>query len=308
MKKVASIFASALLMTSLTISQNHIFQSINRDLFTREWAAKWIAVPDEPANGYGVYLFRKSIDLKTVPATFVVHVSADNRYKLYVNEKLASIGPARGDMFYWNYETVDLAPYLAAGRNVIAAKVWNEAGYKPEAQISWRTGFIMQGNTAAEGIVNTNNTWKCIRDDSYQPLPSSEIMGYYVAGPGEFIDMRMSIKGWQKEAFNDVSWKNAVSSRGGSPKGLSDAPGWMLVPSTIPQMELTVQRLQSTREATGVNVPDSFPAAATALSIPPKAKATLLLDNGFLTNAYTTLQFSRGIFLELLFGMKKPIR
>jgi alpha-L-rhamnosidase len=289
MIKNAFLYISALLMTGLTVSQ-----SINPDLLTREWAAKWIAVPDEPANGYGVYLFRKSIDLKTVPAAFVVHVSADNRYKLYVNERLASIGPARSDMFYWNYETIDLAPYLTAGHNIIAAKVWNEAGYRPEAQISWRTGFIMQGDNAAEAIVNTNSSWKCIRDDGYQPASSSEIIGYYVAGPGEFIDMRKSVKGWEQSGFNDVSWKNALSLRGGSPKGMIDSPGWMLVSSTIPQMELTLQRLQSTREVTGINVPDSFPATATAVTIPPKTKATVLLDNGFLTNAYTTLQFSQG--------------
>lgn len=294
MKKKAFLIITAFLITNLIISQNHISQSISPYLLSQEWAAKWIALPDAPANGYGVYLFRKSIDLKTVPTTFVVHVSADNRYKLYVNETLASIGPARGDMFYWNYETIDLAPYLIAGRNIIAAKVWNEAGYKPEAQISWRTGFIMQGDTAGEGMVNTGSSWKCIRDEGYQPLSSSDIIGYYVAGPGEFIDMRKSIKGWQKSGFNDASWKNASSLRGGSPKGLRDAPGWMLVPSGIPQMERSVQRLQSTREVTGISVPDSFPATATTLTIPQKMKATILLDNGFLTNAYTTLKFSQG--------------
>jgi alpha-L-rhamnosidase len=291
MKNIALILCVLLLPSQST---NPIL--INPDLLTREWAAKWIAVPNEPANGYGVYLFRKNIELKTVPSTFWVHVSADNRYKLYVNEKPASIGPARGDIFYWNYETVDLAPYLSAGNNSIAAKVWNEAGYKPEAQISWRTGFIMQGDTAAEAAVNSNNTWKCIRDDSYQPLESSEIIGYYVAGPGEFIDMKKHIRGWEKAGFNDSSWKNAGLAhwRGGSPKGFPDANGWMLVPSAIPQMELTVQRLQSTREATGIESPAMFPAAAKAFSIPAKTKATLLLDNGFLTNAYITLQFSQG--------------
>jgi hypothetical protein len=56
-------------------------------------------------------------------------------------------------MFHWNYETVDLAPHLTAGKNIIAAKVWNEGEYKPEAQISWRTGFILQGNSPAEQAV-----------------------------------------------------------------------------------------------------------------------------------------------------------
>jgi alpha-L-rhamnosidase len=286
----------SMLLVLISMFASMTAQQINSDLLKREWPAKWIAVPGEPPNSYGVYLFRKNMDLKTVPAAFVVHVSADNRYKLYVNEKLVSAGPARGDLFYWNYETVDLAPCLVAGSNIIAAQVWNEAGYKPEAQISWRTGFILQGDTAAEAAVNTNGTWKCIKDAGYQPLTSSEIAGYYVAGPGEFLDMRKSIKGWQKSVFDDSSWKNAGLAHwsGGAPKGLQDASGWMLVPSSIPQMELTVQRLQRTREATGVTPPESFPVSASAFNIPAKTKATLLLDNEFLTNAYITLKFSQG--------------
>jgi alpha-L-rhamnosidase len=296
MKSILFTCISLVLMTNLVISQNSGYGSVHPDLLTREWSAGWIAVPGEPANGYGVYLFRKIVDLETVPETFVVHVSADNRYKLYVNEKLVSVGPARGDLFYWNYETVDLAPYLIAGGNILAAQVWNEAEYRPEAQISWRTGFILQGDTAAEEAVNTGGTWKCIRDGSYRPLEPSGIFGYYVAGPGERIDMKQHVKGWRKAALNDASWKNAVPAhwRGGSPKGIRDASGWMLVPSTIPQMELAVQRLQSTRRAAGIQVPDSFPASTIAFSIPEKTKASLLLDNGFLTNAYVTLQFSGG--------------
>jgi alpha-L-rhamnosidase len=296
MKKIIVASISVLFLTNLILSQSADPQSVNPDLFTREWAARWIAVPDEPANEYGVYLFRKSVDLKAVPGKFTVHVSADNRYKLYVNGTLASLGPARGDLFYWNYETVDLAPYLVAGNNILAAVVWNEGAHKPEAQISWRTGLILQGDTAAEKSVNTNETWRCTRDDSYRPLESPEIVGYYVAGPGEFIDMKKHVRGWREIEFNDAPWKNAVPAhwRGGSPKGIRDASGWMLVPSAIPQMELTVERLQSTREAVGITVPESFPASAGAVRIPANTKATLLFDNGHLTNAYITLQFSRG--------------
>jgi len=271
-------------------------QSVNPDIITKQWDANWIAVPGEPANDYGVYLFRKSLDLKSAPASFVVHASGDNRYKLYVNEKLVSLGPARGDMYYWNYETVDLAPFLVTGKNVLAAQVWNEGDLRPEAQISWRTGFILQGNTAAESAVNTNTTWKCIRDESYHPLSSPEVIGYYVTGPGEFITMKNCIKGWNKADFNDTSWKYASLAfwRGGSPKGLQDAFGWMLVPSAIPQRELSVERLQNTRETTGISVPASFPATAFSFTIPPKTKATLLLDQDHLTNAYITLKFSKG--------------
>jgi len=142
-----------LFLMFISVSTLFSQSQISRDILSKQWDARWIAVPGEPANGYGVFLFRKTLDLQSVPASFVVHVSADNRYKLFVNEKLVSVGPARGDMYYWNFETVDLAPYLVAGKNIIAAKVWNEGELRPEAQISWRTGFIMQGNTAAESVI-----------------------------------------------------------------------------------------------------------------------------------------------------------
>ena len=122
-------------------------QNINPAILQKQWQASWIAVPNAPTQDYGVYLFRKTLDLVIKPASFLVHVSADNRYKLFVNEKQVSLGPARGDIAHWHFETLDIAPFLQAGRNIIAAQVWNEGDERPEAQITFRTGFILQGAT-----------------------------------------------------------------------------------------------------------------------------------------------------------------
>ncbi len=270
-------------------------QEINPGLFKRQWDASWISVPGESPSDYGVYLFRKHLQVSAVPGKYMVHISADNRYKLFVNEKLVSVGPARGDMYYWNYETIDLAPYLMNGNNIIAALVWNEGALRPEAQISWITGFIIQGDTPAEAAITSDTTWKCMKDDSYQPVSSPEIIGYYVAGPGEFIDMRKHIKGWTTPDFDDSGWKNAVPAywRPGSPKGMTDAFGWMLVPSAIPARELSVQRLQAVREST-IPIPEGFPTQPVTLSIEANTRAVILLDQGFLTNAYPTFIFSQG--------------
>jgi hypothetical protein len=89
--------------------------------------ANWIAVPDAPARDYGVYHFRRTFDLPAKPSCFILRVSADNRYKLYVNGRQAALGPARGDLLNWRYETVDIAGDLRAGKNVLAAAVWNFA-------------------------------------------------------------------------------------------------------------------------------------------------------------------------------------
>ena len=285
---------SALLIACLLSVKTGRSQTVSPNLLRGSWKAQWITVPDESDRNYGVYHFRKNIQLDAKPASFVVHVSADNRYKLYVNQTLVSLGPARGDTYYWNYETVDLAPYLKAGNNSIAALVWNEGDYRPEAQITVRTAFIMQGNTAAEEILNTGKSWKGIRDKAYQPLTGIGYHPYYVAGPGEFIDMNTYIKNWNAIDFDDSSWKNAIRIDAGNPKGTVNATGWMLVSSSLPQMELKYQRIAMLRKAEGLTVPKTFPALKTAIIIPANTSATLLLDQTYLTNAFITLNFSKG--------------
>ena len=104
-------------------------QNISEAVLQQQWKAKWITAPgtspmnqwiapyDAALKEYGVYKFRKSFELAARPASFIIHVSADNRYKLYVNEQLVSLGPARGDLYFWNFETVDIANYLQEGKN-----------------------------------------------------------------------------------------------------------------------------------------------------------------------------------------------
>jgi alpha-L-rhamnosidase len=289
-----SFFTLIVIACSLLVSFTARSQSTNLTSLPRAWNAYWIAADNDPGREYGVYYFRKSIELAVKPDSFPVNVSADNRYKLYVNGTLVSLGPARGDTYYWNYETVDLGPYLTAGKNVISAIVWNDAEYRPEAQISLRTGFILQGSSANEEMLNTGKTWKCVNDKAYQPTTGVGYGTYYVAGPGEFIDMHKTIKNWMTAGFNDSSWPAAATLDHGKTKGMADAFGWMLVPSAIPQMERTVQRIPVLRKADGVTVAPSFPATKTTITIPANTTATLILDQTYLTNAYLTFNFSKG--------------
>jgi hypothetical protein len=284
----------AALLLCFFISKTALSQTINPDILNKQWKASWVSVPNEPNKDYGIYHFRKSIDLPTKPAKFVIHVSADNRYKLYVNEKLVSVGPARGDTYYWNFETIDIAPYLQAGKNTVAALVWNDGDTRPEAQISERTAFILQGDTEKEEVLNTNDTWKSIRNKAYHPLTGVGYSTYYVAGPGEILDMHETIKDWAANSFNDSQWLQAQKIDKGNPKGITNGFGWMLVPSSIPQMELKIQRLATLRKSQGFSAPANFPATKAAVTIPANTTASMLLDQSFLTNAYLTLNMSGG--------------
>jgi hypothetical protein len=273
-------------------------QQIAPAILEKQWQAFWISVPGEPAYDYGVYMFRKQLNLAVKPTSFVVHVSADNRYKLFVNEKLVSLGPARGDLSHWNFETVDLSPYLTNGTNTLAALVWNEGAWKPEAQISLQTGFILQGATSAASIANTDTTWKCRRDSSYSPLKFN-IPDYYAAGAGEWRQMAAHPRKWQQTDFDDSQWKKAKTLFHGAPKNIlgpwGTTNGWMLIPSAIPPMEMSVERFQKLVFAEGkVEIPGSFPLQKTTVKIPAQSSTTLLLDQTYLTNAYPTLVFSGG--------------
>ncbi len=214
------IYTFSLLILTL-ISGTAPAQTAEPDVLNNSWQALWITVPTATSDGYGVYVFRKSVDLPSKPAKFVIHVSADNRYKLYVNEKFVSLGPARGDLSHWNYETVDISPYLKVGKNIIAAQVWNEGTYRPEAQISYRTGFILQGATSKESVLNTITTWLCEQDRSFAPLPF-QVKAYYVSGPGEIRTMANGLKNWQSESFNDSNWQQAKRFLPEHPKINSD--------------------------------------------------------------------------------------
>jgi alpha-L-rhamnosidase len=272
-------------------------QTINPALLKANWSAHWVTVPDAPAKGYGIYCFRKKISLTEKPGSFIVHVSGDNRYVLMVNEKMVSHGPARNDLNHWNFETVDLAPFLTQGNNTVAAIVWNEGEHRPEGQISNRTGFLLQGNTNKEDVVNTNNSWKCLKNTAYTPLTGGiGYNTYYVTGPGELIDMHAMPDGWMKNDFDDKAWPKAtnIGWRSATPKGMVDIADWMLVPSPLPQMELTTQRFATVRKADGINIPNGFPSIKSSLTIPANTQASFLLDQSFLTNAYPELIYSKG--------------
>ncbi len=266
-------------------------------LLRRVWTARWISAPNAPAAAYGVYLFRRVFDLPARPDRFVVHVSADQRYQLLVNGQRAAWGPARGDLFHWRYETVDLAPFLIPGRNVLAATVWNFADDAPEAQITLETGFVLQSDTSAERVADSGPAWRCALDPAYSRIvfSSGEMHGYYVAGPGDRVTAALHPWGWESAAFDDSAWAAPVTVGPAAGREARDVHSrWMLIGRTIPPMEQRPERLQQVRRADGVTPPAAFPAQPAPFTVPANTSATVLLDQTYLTTAYPELTLSGG--------------
>lgn len=267
------------------------------DLLTRAWPARWIAPPGAVLTAFGVFHFRKAAELDRVPERYLVHVTADNRYELFVNGERVAWGPARGDLDHWRYETVDITPWLRAGRNVLAAVIWNYADLAPMAQVTHQTGFLLCGDSPAESAFNTDASWKCWRNEAVTPIPfgSSQVRGYFVVGPGERIDGARYPWGWEQPGFDDSGWLPAQAGTPGYPRGARDSPSrWMLVPRDIPPMEEKRERLERTRIAQGAMVPDQWPLQKGEVRVPPHTRADLLLDQNRLTTAFPELVLSGG--------------
>lgn len=271
----------------------------------RFWAAKWVTHPDAGSNAFGVYHFRKDLNLEAKPSAFLIHISADNLYQLQVNGQRVAMGPARSDPANWNYETVDLAPFLQAGSNIITATVWNFGDFRAYAQTSYETGFIVQGNGSSEAILNTPGDWKVVINPAYKPLPidRASLQTYLAVASGEKVDGAQFTWGFDAKDASMLPWKPARTLwYPAKPKSYGTDGNWQLVQRTIPMMEDRVQDFARERSgylmaAKGSElVKGSFPWTFAA-----HAKTSLILDQGTLTNAYLQLLTSGGAGAKITF-------
>jgi hypothetical protein len=278
------------------------------------WTASWISCPGVAQRAYGVYHFRKTVVLAAVPGRFIVHVSADNRYRLFVNGKAVCAGPARGDLAHWNFETVDLASYLHSGSNVVAALVWNMGEEAPVAQVSNRTAFLLQGDSTAEEVLNSNKTWKVLRDSAYRAVSTNmgEVLRtYYVVGPGDEVDGGRYPWGWEGAGFDESGWRSAIVVGQPVTAGYGTDNLWTLAPRSIPLMEEVEQRIPLVRRSWGWPVDSGFLRGGHSVSIPAHDSVVILLDQTFNTVAYSELVVSGGkgsvvrlTYAEALFDKK----
>jgi len=254
--------------------------------------AQWIIPEDE----LGVFLFRKSFSLEYKPEAFIVHVSADPRYQLFVNEQEVSFGPAVGDLENWHYETVDIAPQLRAGENIIAARVWNWGRLNGSRQITYKTAFILQGNSDREQLVNTNSSWKVYNDKSYHPLEMTReiVGGNYIAGATDSIDGTKHLWKWKTREFDDSNWENAGEFGRGNHTGLDTwrVTTWKLTRRSLPPMEQIKKPIGDVLQVRGML---TEPEVGTLPAIiPPNSHVEILLDKRYLTMGFPKLQVTGG--------------
>jgi hypothetical protein len=298
-----------------------------------DWHAAWITHPTAPLREPLVLHFRRTLTLTAAPATYIVRVSADNRFILYVNGKRVGDGPARGDLTHWRYEKFDLAPFLQPGANLITATVWNWGVYAAVAQMSDRTAFLLESEATGADSISTgaggngadkSDGWLVEEEPGHQPLDRSTvtIKEYFAAGPGEQIDAAHYDWGWNSPTASPASrWVPAASPMrdsiyaGVNGAHSADTTGdnpWGLVLDELPPMGYAHTDAGKTIRAK-VDQPTHVPGEpgsialeiysdrleindfpSRSVAIPAQTNAHILLDRKTLTTAYPRLIVSGG--------------
>ena len=109
----------------------------------KKWLAKWIWCAGEPVPRNFYLYCRKSFKLSGNATEAPIDVTADSRYKLFVNGRFVGRGTARCDQRWQYYDTYDLAPFLSAGENVVAVIV-HQFGVLGDYCLG-RGGLLLQG-------------------------------------------------------------------------------------------------------------------------------------------------------------------
>ena len=210
---------------------------ISRFMTNWIWTPDWTAQDDQEPH---IVYFRKRFSLDTVPASKLIRISADSRYKLYVNGIFVQEGPQKAlSLKEWYVDTAELAPYLREGVNVAAVEVlrypapnFSSSNAKTNDSLL-RTeipNLYVEDAAEGDGALSGKTGWKCrinreIRvygeDERPAPLHAQED----VRATGAFA-------GWKEPGYDDSAWPCAAS-RLFFDISMSDAPGCQ-IPRTIP--------------------------------------------------------------------------
>ena len=117
-------------------------------------------------------LFRRELELAAAPVSARGFVSADSRYRLFVNGRRVQWGPAPCDPRSYEADPLDLARWLVPGRNVIGVEVL----YYGHGDGTWpfgKPGFLLAlrveepGGRVSELL--SDESWRVFLDRAHRP-------------------------------------------------------------------------------------------------------------------------------------------
>jgi alpha-L-rhamnosidase len=195
------------------------------------WKASWVRCPDTgPAPFVTAYRLRFRLDTDT---TLKCHVTADERYELFLDGVRIGRGSERGDVLHWFFESY--TGVLGAGEHTLVARVWTLGPKAPMAQISTQPGFLF----AAEPT-----ELSAVFDTGCAPWEACILEGYTFQSPlaawgtGANLVLDGEKFPWNFETGAGGNWHPAEKGRPATDEIFNNVPVTdpVLCPSQLPPM------------------------------------------------------------------------
>lgn len=254
------------------------------------WPCRWL-VPDPAWETPLVLAFRLVVDLAEDLSTRL-HVSADERYDLWIDGMRVGSGPERSDEHRWAYESRDLR--LPAGRHVLMARVWALGRLAPWAQRSRGPGFLCAAEGIGLNLLSTGRApWRMRRLGGYRFTSMSELAGTGLgSGSCEAVDVA-ALDWTPDDARDDGRWREPLrGDPGNDGTTVLLKPVRLLTPASLPAQREAPASGAVVRAVDGAEPWTSWTdeggncaawqglLAGTALTIPPQRRMRVLIDTG----------------------------
>ncbi len=163
----------------------------------------WISPKGSGVSHSRIYYFKKSFELDKI-GEGVVEISAQSRYRLYINGNFCAFGPCKGTREQVYFDTVNVTEYLKEGKNDIFVEVAQLVGRDSDGGIVPADGVIRTGIcalcfelTCGDTVIKADESWLCGQNKSVEMLSGIH------AGSASFLEYIDAQKA-------EVEYENAI--------------------------------------------------------------------------------------------------
>jgi len=174
------------------------------------WQAKWIWCQGEQSPRNFRMNARCEFGVPRGAKSARLHITADSRYRLFLNGAWIGDGPARSFPHRQQFDTYDVTAQMAPGKNVVAVHVWHY-GESTFHYIHGRGGLLCQVEAVtgkgAKVVAATGGSWRVLPDKAFEQRTAriSCQMPFE-----EQFDARGEETRWTRLGFDDARWRKAV--------------------------------------------------------------------------------------------------
>lgn len=194
------------------------------------WPGAWVH-PTQEHSPPVVIAYRKRFHVDQ-DITIRIHVTADERYELYLDGCRVGRGSEFGDGSQWYFETYDFA--VAAGEHTFVAKVWSLGEQSPYAQMSVRHGWLLAVEGRYADRLSTGlSPWEYKRVDGVTFVDPSPAWG-----TGANLDIEGARYPWGIEFAAGDGWSEAMPGYPGTNRKRRNniSPSHLMCPAVLPAM------------------------------------------------------------------------